>query len=60
MKTRHVVLGAFLAVGVVSAGQAADIAAGKVTAGAVCAACHGANGVSTSPGVPNLAAQRVN
>jgi cytochrome c553 len=58
MKTRHVVLGAFLAVGVVSAGQAADIAAGKVTAGAVCAACHGANGVSTSPGFPNLAAQR--
>ena len=56
MKTRHVVLGAFLAVGVVSAGQAADIAAGKVTAGAVCAACHGANGVSTSPGFTNLAA----
>lgn len=38
--------------------QAADIEAGKEKAGAVCAACHGANGVSVSDTIPNLAAQR--
>ncbi len=58
MKIRHVMLGGLFALGIASSGQAADIAAGKVTAGAVCAACHGANGVSISPGIPNLAAQR--
>ena len=58
MKTRHVILCAMFAFGVVMPGQAADITAGKVTAGAVCGACHGVNGVSISPRVPNLAAQR--
>src|ERR1043165_9680608 len=38
--------------------QAADIDAGKAKAGSVCAACHGANGVSVSDTIPNLAAQR--
>ena len=38
--------------------QAADIAAGKAKAEAVCAACHGANGISVSDTIPNLAAQR--
>jgi cytochrome c553 len=38
--------------------HAADIAAGKAKAEAVCAACHGANGVSVSDTIPNLAAQR--
>lgn len=38
--------------------QAADVAAGKVTAEAVCAACHGANGVSVSDNIPHLAGQR--
>ena len=38
--------------------QAADVAAGKAKAAAVCAACHGAEGVSVSDAVPNLAAQR--
>jgi len=38
--------------------QAADIAAGKAKAEAVCSACHGANGISVSDGIPNLAAQR--
>src|SRR5437667_2722449 len=38
--------------------QAADIEAGKARAATVCAACHGANGVSVSDAVPNLAAQR--
>src|SRR3954469_4359238 len=37
--------------------QAADIDAGKAKAATVCAACHGANGVSVSDTIPNLAAQ---
>lgn len=39
--------------------QAADIEAGKAKAQAVCAACHGANGVSVSDAIPNLAGQRL-
>jgi cytochrome c553 len=38
--------------------QAADVEAGKAKATAVCAACHGANGVSVADNIPNLAAQR--
>jgi cytochrome c553 len=38
--------------------HAADIEAGKAKATTVCAACHGANGVSVSDTIPNLAAQR--
>jgi cytochrome c553 len=38
--------------------QAADAEAGKAKAQAVCAACHGANGVSVSDTIPNLAGQR--
>ncbi len=37
---------------------AADIEAGKAKVQAVCAACHGANGVSVSDAIPNLAGQR--
>lgn len=37
---------------------AADPDAGKATAAAVCAACHGAAGVSVSEAIPNLAGQR--
>ena len=37
---------------------AADIEAGKAKVQTVCAACHGANGVSVSDGIPNLAAQK--
>jgi len=37
---------------------AADLEAGKAKAQAVCAACHGANGVSVSDAIPNLAGQR--
>ena len=40
------------------AAQAADVEAGKAKVAAVCAACHGANGVSVSDTIPNLAAQR--
>jgi len=38
--------------------NAADVAEGKRVAESICAACHGANGVSAMKGVPNLAAQR--
>ncbi|MGP1680257.1 MAG: cytochrome P460 family protein [Burkholderiales bacterium] len=38
--------------------QAADVEAGKAMVATVCAACHGANGVSVSDAIPNLAAQR--
>ena len=38
--------------------QAADVEAGKAKVAMVCAACHGAAGVSVSDGIPNLAAQR--
>jgi cytochrome c553 len=38
--------------------QAADIEAGKTKVATVCAACHGATGVSVSDTIPNLAGQR--
>ncbi len=38
--------------------HAADIDAGRAKVAAVCAACHGPNGVSVSDAIPNLAAQR--
>ena len=38
--------------------RAADIEAGKAKVAVVCAACHGATGVSVSDTIPNLAAQR--
>ena len=38
--------------------HAADLEAGRAKATAVCAACHGANGVSVSDAIPNLAGQR--
>lgn len=37
--------------------QAGDMAAGKAKA-AMCAACHGAEGISTAPDYPNLAGQK--
>ena len=40
------------------AAQAADMDAGKAKVTEVCAACHGANGVSVSDTIPNLAGQR--
>lgn len=47
-----------VAVGALPLVHAADIDAGKARATSVCAACHGANGVSVSDAIPNLAAQR--
>lgn len=38
---------------------AVNVEAGKARAQAVCAACHGANGVSIADNIPNLAGQRV-
>ena len=55
-------LGLFVVLAVVPAvvpvSQAADIEAGKAKVATVCAACHGANGVSVTDAIPNLAAQR--
>ena len=41
-----------------AAAPAADIEAGKAKVQSVCAACHGAAGVSVSDTIPNLAGQR--
>ena len=41
-----------------AASPAADTEAGKATVATVCAACHGANGISVSDTIPNLAGQR--
>jgi cytochrome c553 len=57
MKTHPIALAAALLACPLMAG-AADTAAGKARAEAVCAACHGANGVSVSDTIPNLAGQR--
>ena len=38
--------------------NAADVEAGKSKVAAVCAACHGANGISVSDAIPNLAGQK--
>src|ERR1700675_2036895 len=52
------ILGLSVVLAVAPFAQAADIEAGKARAATVCAACHGANGVSVSDAIPNLAAQR--
>ena len=54
--TRLLVLTALLIAA--SLAEAADIDAGKAKVATVCAACHGAAGVSVSDTIPNLAAQR--
>jgi cytochrome c553 len=52
------VLGLSVVLAVAPVAQAADIEAGKAKVATVCAACHGATGVSVSDTIPNLAAQR--
>ena len=52
------VLGLSVILAVAPIAFAADIEAGKAKAATVCAACHGATGVSVSDSIPNLAAQR--
>jgi cytochrome c553 len=51
-------LGLSIVLAVAPVAQAADVEAGKAKVAIVCAACHGANGVSVSDAIPNLAAQR--
>ncbi len=51
-------LGLSIALVIAPISLAADIEAGKTKVATVCAACHGANGVSVSDTIPNLAAQR--
>jgi cytochrome c553 len=48
----------FFVLSIAPIAQAADIEAGKAKVASVCAACHGATGVSVSDAIPNLAAQR--
>jgi len=57
MKKLIVVAAAVIGMGTVGNAVAADVAAGKAKA-AVCAACHGANGISANPLWPNLAGQK--
>jgi cytochrome c553 len=51
-------LGLWMVIACAPLAHGADIEAGKTKAAIVCAACHGANGVSVSESIPNLAAQR--
>jgi cytochrome c553 len=51
-------LGMSLVLSIAPVVHAADIEAGKAKVATVCAACHGATGVSVSDTIPNLAAQR--
>ena len=55
---RAAVLLSLLLVAVPVAHAAADVEAGKAKVQSVCAACHGANGVSVSDTIPNLAGQK--
>ena len=55
----HRLLLASLLVALTPAVGAANLEAGKARATTVCAACHGANGVSVADTIPNLAGQRV-
>lgn len=51
-------LGMCIVLAVVPVAHAADIEAGKAKAATVCAACHGANGISVADNIPHLAGQR--
>lgn len=54
----RVLVGLFAIVAVVPAARSADVEAGRVRVQSVCAACHGAAGVSVSDTIPNLAGQK--
>ena len=58
MKIRQILSVPALALAAIAPANAADVAAGKATASAVCAACHGANGISVRATIPNLAGQK--
>lgn len=54
---KMLMIGALVAMGLISGSAlAGDVAAGKAKA-AICAACHGADGVAVIPGYPNLKGQ---
>ncbi|QIA63966.1 c-type cytochrome [Vibrio astriarenae] len=55
---KKLMMGVVCALGItsVSAVAAGDIEAGKAKS-AICAACHGADGIATIPGYPNLKGQ---
>ncbi|MDR7120704.1 cytochrome c [Rheinheimera soli] len=55
---RFISLIVLVLVGLAAPVMAQDVTAGKTKAG-VCAACHGAEGVSVIPDYPNLAGQKV-
>ncbi|WP_417529951.1 c-type cytochrome [Marinobacter lipolyticus] len=58
MRLKHYTIAGLFALGTVLpvGALAGDVEAGKQKA-AVCAACHGQNGMATIPGYPNLAGQ---
>ena len=58
MKSLSIALGILIALGLATKARAADAAMGKAKAEAVCAACHGANGISVADKFPNLAGQK--
>lgn len=53
---KKVLISLIISVGLISAAQAGDAAAGKTKA-ATCAACHGADGNSLAPNFPKIAGQ---
>lgn len=57
MKKVMLSVAAIALVGSMGSAVAGDAAAGKIKA-AVCAACHGATGISAIPNYPNLAGQK--
>jgi cytochrome c553 len=59
MKIRTPHFAAMALIGItLPARSALDVAAGEALARSVCAACHGANGISVAEHIPNLAGQR--
>lgn len=58
MKTTLAPIALALALALPVAAQTPDTAAGKAKVEAVCAACHGANGISVADTIPNLAGQK--
>lgn len=59
MRLTHIIVNSLLTGALLVAGNAiaADVAAGKAKS-AMCAACHGANGISAIEMYPNLAGQK--
>jgi len=57
-ETMKAIVALSMLVAVAPLAEAADIDAGKAKVQAVCAACHGASGVSVSDTIPNLAGQK--